>query len=142
MHRTQITAAMIILTALLATATTTSPASAEENRYFELRTYTTHPGMLDALNKRFREHTNRIFKKHGMQLVGYWIPDDEEKSKDTLVYILAYPSREARDKSWKAFLADPEWQQVFKQSHKDAGGKIVKKVESEFLKPTDYSPIK
>ncbi len=114
----------------------------KETRVFEMRIYTTHDGKLDALHKRFRDHTNRMFKKHGMQLVGYWTPTDEEESKNTLVYILAYPSREAADKSWAAFRADPEWQAVFKKSHEEAGGPIVKKVESRFLTPTDYSPIK
>ncbi len=109
------------------------------DRFFEMRTYTTNEGKLCDLHKRFRDHTNRLFKKHGMELVGYWTPTDKE---ETLVYILAYPSLEARDKSWKAFRDDPDWQKVYKQSHIDAGGKIVKKVDSVFLNPTDYSPIK
>jgi hypothetical protein len=109
------------------------------DRFFEMRTYTTNEGKLCDLHKRFRDHTNRLFKKHGMELVGYWTPNDKE---ETLVYILAYPSLEARDKSWKAFRDDPEWQKVYKQSHIDAGGKIVKAVDSLFLNPTDYSPIK
>lgn len=117
------------------------PAAAEEKqRFFELRIYTTHEGKLDDLHKRFREHTNRIFKKHGMQLVGYWTPTDEPESQNTLVYILAYESRDARDKAWKAFRDDPEWQKTYKESRKD--GPIVKKVENKFLTPTDYSPIK
>ena len=109
------------------------------DRFFEMRTYTTNEGKLCDLHKRFRDHTNRLFKKHGMELVGYWTPTDKE---ETLVYILAYPSLEARDKSWKAFRDDPDWQKVYKQSHIDAGGKIVKKVDSVFLNPTDYSPIR
>jgi hypothetical protein len=114
-------------------------SQAAENRFFEMRTYTTNEGKLSDLNKRFRDHTNTLFVKHGMQLVGYWTPVDKE---DTLVYILAYPSLEAREASWKAFRDDPVWQKAYKQSHVDAGGKIVKKVESVFLNPTDYSPIK
>ncbi len=114
----------------------------KDNRFFEMRTYTAHEGKIDALHKRFRDHTNRLFQKHGMELVGYWTPTDGDAAKNTLVYILAYPSREARDKSWEAFRADPEWQAVFKKSHEDAGGVIVEKVESVFLSPTDYSPIK
>ncbi len=117
-------------------------ADDKEERFFEMRIYTTHDGKLDALHKRFRDHTNRIFKKHGMQLVGYWTPTDVEEASNTLVYILAYPSREARDKSWDAFRADPEWQKVFKESHEEAGGPIVKNVVSKFMTPTDYSPIK
>ena len=109
-------------------------------RVFEMRTYTAHPGKLEALHSRFRDHTNRLFVKHGMELVGYWTPTDGERAADTLVYILAYPSREAREKSWEGFRNDPEWQRAFEESHKD--GPLVKQVESVFLAPTDYSPIK
>lgn len=109
------------------------------NRFFEMRTYTTHPGKLDDLHKRFRDHTNRIFQKHGMELVGYWTPTEEGKD-DTLVYLLAYKSKAARDKAWVAFRKDPDWQKAFKASRKD--GPIVKKVVSRFLTPTDYSLIK
>lgn len=126
---------LTLLTLLLMTTNTIQAA----DRFFEMRTYTTNEGKLCDLHKRFRDHTNRLFKKHGMELVGYWTPNDKE---ETLVYILAYPSLEARDKSWKAFRDDPEWQKVYKQSHIDAGGKIVKAVDSLFLNPTDYSPIK
>jgi hypothetical protein len=114
------------------------PASAQE-RVFELRTYTTLPGRLDALHKRFREHTNGIFVKHGMSLIGYWTPAEGETSKNTLVYMLAYPSMAAREASWKAFREDPDWMKAREESEKD--GKIVEKVESVFLSPTDYSPI-
>jgi hypothetical protein len=92
------------------------------------------------LHKRFREHTNRLFKKHGMELVGYWTPTDGPEAENTLVYILAFPSREARDKAFKDFLADPEWQAAYKASH--ANGPLVKQVKSQILKATDYSPIK
>jgi hypothetical protein len=114
-----------------------SPRPAAANRIFEMRTYITHPGRLDALNARFRDHTNKLFVKHGMELVGYWTPQGKE---NTLIYILAYPSREAREASWKAFQADPDWKAAREASEKD--GKIVDKVESVFLDPTDYSPIK
>ena len=113
---------------------------AADNRFFEMRTYTAHPGKLGDLNKRFREHTNRLFVKHGMTLIGYWTPTDGPEAENTLVYILAYPSREARDESWKAFRADPDWIKASTDSEKN--GKIVLKVESKFLTPTGYSPIK
>ena len=109
------------------------------NRFFEMRTYTTHPGKLDDLHKRFSDHTNRIFQKHGMELVAYWTPTEEGKD-DTLVYVLAYKSKAARDKAWAGFKKDPDWQKAFKASRKD--GPIVKKVVNRFLTPTDYSPIK
>jgi hypothetical protein len=120
-------------------------ASAEDDkkkspRLFELRTYTTAPGKLDALHARFRDHTNKIFVKHGMQLVGYWTPTDDATASNTLIYILAYPSLEARQASWKGFSNDPDWKKAFAESRAD--GPIVTKVDSRFIKPTDYSPIK
>ena len=114
-------------------------AQTAETRVFEMRIYTAHPGKLGTLNERFRNHTNRLFVKHGMSLIGYWTPTDGPESENTLIYILAYPSREARDASWKAFQSDPEWQEARKQS--EANGPVVQRVESKFMVPTDYSPI-
>jgi hypothetical protein len=111
-----------------------------KERVFELRTYTAAEGKLDALNARFRDHTNKLFVKHGMELVGYWTPTDGEKAKNTLIYILAHASREAAAKSWKEFQDDPEWKAARAESEKD--GKLTTKVESVFMKPTDYSPMK
>jgi hypothetical protein len=104
---------------------------------FEMRTYFAAPGKLDDLSARFRNNTTRIFSKHGMTNVGYWIPIDNPDNK--LVYMLSYPSREAREASWKAFSADPEWSAVAKAS--EANGKLVTKVESVFMQNTDYSPV-
>lgn len=101
-----------------------------------MRTYYAAPGKLADLNARFRNNTMRIFAKHGMVNLGYWIPVDNPDNK--LVYILAYPSREARELSWKAFGADAEWQAVAKASEEN--GKLVTKVESVFMENTDYSP--
>src|SRR5262249_8785449 len=108
-------------------------------RIFEMRTYYAAPGKMDALNARFRDHTCNLFKKHGIEIVGFWNPTDSKEADKKLIYILAFPSKEAADKSWKAFREDPEWQKAREQSEKD--GKLVDKVESVFLKPTDYSPI-
>jgi len=107
----------------------------EGGAVYELRTYTTHPGRLPALHKRFRDHTIKLFKKHGMTNVMYTTPVDK---KNTLVYLLKHDSREAAKKSWAAFRKDPEWQKAYKESIED--GKIVMKVESVYLKTTDYSP--
>lgn len=115
------------------------PKTAAE-RFFEMRTYTAAPGKLEALHARFRDHTNKLFVKHGMTLIGYWTPTDGEKASNTLVYILAYPSKEAREASWKAFMDDPNWKKAKEAS--EVNGKLVDKVESVYLKPTDYSPIK
>jgi hypothetical protein len=119
---------------------TTTAHAAENNRVFEIRTYTTEEGKLDALHTRFRDHTMRIFKKHGMTNVAYFAPTDEPLSKNTLIYILSFPNREAAKQSWKDFVADPEWQKVQKES--EANGKIVSKVTSVFADATDFSPLK
>src|SRR5882762_5317388 len=110
-------------------------------RLFELRTYTAAGGKLDALQARFRDHTVKLFEKHGMTNVGYWVPSEGDKSKNTLIYILAFPDKEARNKAFKEFGADPEWQKAQKES--EANGKLLAKPpESLFLTPTDYSAIK
>lgn len=111
-----------------------------QNRVFELRTYTCNEGKLDALKARFRDHTIAIFKRHGMESIGYWVPQDPERSKNTLIYIIAHASREQATKNWAAFRADPEWQKVSADS--DKNGKIVLKTESHFMDPTDFSMLK
>jgi NIPSNAP len=118
-------------------AAASQPSTAPQGRVFEMRTYYCHPGRLEALQKRFREHTTRLFKKHGMENVGYWVPTDKQ---DVLVYILAYPSREAATASWAAFRADPEWNTA--RTASEADGPIVQKVESVYMTATDYSPLK
>jgi NIPSNAP len=110
------------------------------SRVFELRTYTAPEGKLDALHTRFRDHTLRIFQKHGMTNVIYLKPLDPPRSQNTLIYILAHKSREAAKESWAAFVADPEWKKVSAESQ--VNGRIVEKVESVFAEPADYSPIK
>ena len=110
------------------------------NRVFELRTYTAAPGKFDALHTRFRDHTVRLFTKHGMTHVGYWTPADAPLAANTLIYVIAHQSREAAKKSWAGFRSDPEWIKVRDESQKD--GSLTTKVESVFLNPTDYSPIK
>ena len=113
---------------------------AQANRVFELRTYTTLEGRLDALHARFRNHTTKLFTKHGITNVGYWAPMDEPRSKNTLIYLLAHPSREAAKKNFDAFRNDPAW--VKARDESEVSGKIVEKVESVFLAPVDYSPLK
>jgi hypothetical protein len=106
-----------------------------------MRTYYAMPGKLEALNARFRDHTCALFKKHGMENVGYWIPADADKGAgNTLVYIIAHKSREEAKKSWAAFIADPDWKKAHKES--EVNGKLVERIESVFLSATDYSPVK
>jgi hypothetical protein len=106
---------------------------------YELRTYTCYDGKLDALKARFRDNTMRIFKKHGIESVGYWVPQDE-RSKNTLIYIVVHPSKDAATQNWKAFQDDPEWKKVAADS--EANGKIVEKVVSVFMDPTEFSKLK
>lgn len=109
----------------------------QKSMVYELRTYTTVEGRLDALNARFRDHTMKLFEKHGMKNVVYLTPVDKP---NTLVYLLAHKSQEAARESFAAFRDDPAWKAAREASEKD--GKIVEKVESVFLSPTDYSPMK
>ena len=117
-----------------------SPSSAMSNKKdticYEMRIYTASKGKLNDLLKRFRNHTTKLFEKHGMTNVGYWTPLDNPDEK--LYYVLSYPNRAARDTAWKHFTADTAWQRVHKESEEN--GKIVAKVESIFLKTTDFSP--
>ena len=114
--------------------------NAQSDRVFELRTYTAPEGKLDNLHARFRDHTMRIFEKHGMTNVGYWAPQDEPLSENTLIYIISHENREAATESWASFRDDPEWQKVSRESQVD--GRIVSNVERVFMKVTDYSPMK
>ena len=129
-----------IAAALLFAALSLLPGAAaradEATPFYELRTYYAADGKLEALHARFRDHTIGLFEKHGMKNLHYWVPEPNDEGK--LVYLLAYPSREAREASWKAFLADPEW--IAAKEKSELGGKLVAKVESVFLTPTDYSP--
>ncbi len=109
---------------------------APRSMLYELRIYTTAPGRLPKLHQRFRRHTMKLFEKHGMVNVGYWVPLDK---KDTLIYIVAHRDQEAAKRSWDAFRNDPQWQKVFRESRKD--GPIVTKVQRHFMRPTDYSPM-
>ncbi|MGA2589556.1 MAG: NIPSNAP family protein [Bryobacteraceae bacterium] len=132
---------VLSLAAAVAASIVIPPASAQEHgRVFELRTYTCFEGKLPDLLARFRNHTIQIFEKHGMTSIAYWVPQDAPLSQNTLIYVLAHPSREAAKKNWDAFRNDPEWQKVQKES--EANGKIVSKVESVFMDPADFSPMK
>jgi len=115
-------------------------AQARSNQVYELRTYTTLDGKLDALHARFRNHTVKLFAKHGITNIGYFKPMDPPLAGNTLIYLLGHSSREAARKSFEAFRADPAWIQARDESEKN--GKIVQKVESVFLEPADYSPMK
>ena len=109
-------------------------------RVFELRTYTANPGKFDAMKARFRDHIIPLFKKHNLTVVGFWTYADPPASENTLVYVIAHDSREAAKKNWSAFSADPARKQVWADTEKD--GPINMKVESVYLNPTDYSPLK
>src|SRR5688572_31279865 len=115
-------------------------AQAQTAKVYELRTYTAPDGKLEELHARFRNNTMRIFQKHGITNVAYFRPEDSPLKENTLIYLIAHPSREAAKQNWAAFGKDPEWQKVAQESQ--VNGKIVAKVESVFLDATDYSPMK
>jgi hypothetical protein len=115
--------------------------STTAHRVFELRTYYTNEGKLTDLHKRFRDHTCRLLKQHGAELIGFWTPLDDKQGKGSkLIYLVAFPSREAAKKTWAEFSNDPAWRKVYEESHKN--GVLVNKVDSVYMEPTDYSELK
>lgn len=126
-----------LLRILFAAALLVPTACAE---VYELRTYTTHEGKLPALLARFRNHTTKLFEKHGIRNIGYWVPQDPARHENTLIYVVAHPSMDAAKKAWGAFREDPVW--VKARTESEAQGKIVLKVESVYMDPTDFSKLK
>jgi uncharacterized protein (DUF1330 family) len=127
---------LLVLLGLL-TLMSANAAEPKDSKVYELRIYYSPEGKLDTLHARFRDHTMKLFEKHGIENIGYWVPIDNKENK--LAYIIAHPSREAAKANWAAFFNDPEWQKAAKES--EANGKIVAKVESYFMQLTDYSPL-
>jgi len=126
----------LLLTFFATLMIATTQAAGTDTRCYELRIYYAAPGKLDDLHARFRDHTLKIFEKHGMVNIGYWVPEENPDNK--LIYLLAHASRDAAKKSWAEFGADPDWKKAQKES--EANGKLVNKVEVKFLTATDYSP--
>lgn len=110
------------------------------SKVFELRTYTSHEGKFPEMLTRFPKHVLKLFEKHGMASIAYWVPQDAPASQNTLIYLIAHPSREAAKKNWDAFRNDPEWRKV--QTETEANGKLVSKIESVFMDAADFSPMK
>lgn len=133
-------ALLVSLPALALSGNAVLAAETSPDMVYELRQYSVHPGKLDDLLARFRDHTISIFKRHGMRSVAYWTVINPEPDAPALVYILAHESREAADKNWAAFRADPDW--IKAKADSEAHGEIVSKVQSTFMKLTDFSPLK
>jgi len=115
---------------------------ADSNRVFELMIYHTVPGKAPELENIFRD-VSKMQAKYGLNVVGYWVPNEDPAWKDTFVYLIAHPSREQADKNWHAFHADP----AFPASRSLAAPLIAKdgdeyKVDEVFMRPTDYSEMK
>jgi hypothetical protein len=115
-----------------------SAAAQSSTTVYELRIYKAHEGKLDDLLRRFREHTLKLFEKHGMKTLAFWTPTDDPQKSNMLVYILVHPSRAAATANWKAFHDDPEWNAVRDKS--ESNGPLVEKVDSTFLVLADFSP--
>ena len=144
MNRISLTAWGVALTVLLGVVALRSSASVGDEKpaaaagIYELRTYTTLEGRLPNLHARFKNHTLKLFEKHGMKNVMYWTPTDEKLAANTLIYVLWHASPEAAKKSWDGFRNDPEWHKARDESEKD--GKIVDKVQSVYMTLAEFSP--
>jgi hypothetical protein len=126
----------ILLLLLLTSSLFSASAQSKDTRFYELRVYYCNPGRLDALIERFTNHTTRLFEKHGMENIGYWLPIDNQEN--ALYYVLAFPSREARDASWKSFIEDTTWKGVARRS--EESGKIIARISSTFMETTEFTP--
>jgi hypothetical protein len=107
---------------------------------YELRLYQVNAGKMDALKSRFGDHTNSIFRRHHMNSIGYWVPEDAPGSQNLFIYILEHPSRPEAEKNWADFQADPEWKKVKAES--EANGALVDHIDRYFMDPTSYSALK
>jgi hypothetical protein len=116
-----------------------SQVRADSNRVFELRVYHAVPGKVPALESRFRDTLSKLLAKHDLKVVGYWVPEDAPAWDNTFIFMLAHSSREEAKKNWDAFRADPEFQEVLKS---EEANKTVEKIDSTYMRPTDFSPMK
>ncbi|RYD85202.1 MAG: NIPSNAP family protein [Verrucomicrobiaceae bacterium] len=132
---------LALMSTALPAAEQPSKSIVTDGKVYELRTYIATPGKLEQLHARFRNHTNKLLEKHGMKLIGFWVPQEADKGADnTVIYIVEHASRKAGEDSWKAFRADPEW--VAAKAESEKGGPLTIKVDSVFMNPTDYSKLK
>ena len=135
-------AALSFAAGSIATYKFANPArvSADANKVYELRVYHAMPGRLGDIVKRFKDDTRKEFDKHNMTSIGYWVPQDDPRKSNELIYILSHPSREAATKNWKDFATSPEWKAIVART--EANGKIVDHVDSTYMDPTDFSALK
>ena len=131
-------AAALFTPSILAASRKANGAAQPSTAVYELRIYHAAPGKLPELLARFRDHTVKLFDRHGMKSLAYWTPLDEPEKSNTLIYVLQHPSREAATANWKSFQDDPEWKSVRDKS--EANGKLVEKVDSTYLALADFSP--
>lgn len=129
-----------MLKRLLAVAAFATMSLHAENKIYELRTYVAKEGKFENVLARFRNHTIKLFERHGMENVGYWTAADAPASQNTLIYVLAHKDREAAKASWDAFRKDPDW--VKAKNESEANGLIVDNVTSVFMNPADFSKLK
>ena len=112
---------------------------ADSNRVFELRVYHAVPGKMQALESRFRNKTSELLAKHNLNVVGYWISEDAPAWDNTFIWVVAHSSREEAKKNWEEMRADPEFQEMLKSEQTE---KLVQKIDSTYMHPTDFSPMK
>jgi hypothetical protein len=126
---------LFLLPSLVMTA---SAHGDSQEKVYELRTYHTNEGKMPALQARFRDHTQTIFKRLGMKVVAYWTPTKEPEASNTLIYIIEHDSEEDAKQKWQKFMKDPAWSSAYQASIKD--GPLVKSIDVVFMKKTDFSP--
>ena len=135
-NRAVVLASLFLLPAYVIT---THANAASQQKVYELRTYHTNEGKLPALQARFRDHTDSIFKRLGMKVIAYWVPTTAPKASNTLIYIIEHDSEDDAKQKWQTFINDPTWKSAYQASIKD--GLLVKNIDVLFMQKTDFSPV-
>ncbi|PKM51658.1 MAG: NIPSNAP family protein [Firmicutes bacterium HGW-Firmicutes-7] len=102
---------------------------------YELRIYYMYPNRMEAIHKRFSNHTVALFLKHDLKIIDFW---EDAEGKNKIYYVIEHKDMEARNINFKTFVNDPEWIEVRDLSELD--GPIVEKIESSFMNRVPYSP--
>jgi NIPSNAP len=116
-------------------------ARADSNRVFEMHVYHTVPGKVPALESQFHDTTSKLLAKHGLKIVGYWVPEATPAWDNTFIFLVAHSSREEAKKNWDAMRADPDFQKLIRENSEPAT-KLVEKIDVTYMRPTDFSPMK
>jgi hypothetical protein len=113
-------------------------SAADTGRVFELNIYHASPGKARALEARFRDASS-LLSKHGLKVVGYWVPYGDAAWNDTFIYLVAHSNRAEADRNWNAFHDDPEFQKYEKAEDAEH---LIQQVDTVYMRASAYSKLR